>query len=385
MSGATEAVIVGVAESDLLLTPQFSPADLMAQASLRALDDAGLNKKDVDGLLSASAYYYMPTVTLGEYLGIVPRYTDSTTIGGSSFIAHARHAKAAIEAGLCEVALIAYGSTQRSDGGALVSMSEPHPFEAPFGSAYPIGSYALAAQRHMYQYGTTSEQLASVAVQAREWALLNERAYGYGKGPLTIEQVVSSPVLCSPLHRLDCCLVSDGGGAVVMCRADRARSLKKTPIRILGAAESHTHRGIVTMPDVTRTPAAISGPEALREAKLTVADVDFVELYDAFTINTVLFLEDIGFCSKGEGGPFVWDGRIGPGGALPVNTNGGGLSYCHPGMYGIFTIIEAVRQLRGECGKRQLAKADIGLVHGNGGTLSSECTALLARADGATT
>ena len=375
-----EAVICGVAESDLLTTPQFSPADLMAQASLRALADAGLEKNDVDGVFSASAYYYMPTVTLAEYMGIVPRYTDSTTIGGSSFVAHVRHAKAAIEAGLCDVALIAYGSTQRSDGGRLVSMSEPNPFEDPYGSVYPVGSYALAAQRHMHEFGTTPEQLASVAVQARAWALMNEKAFGYGRGPLSVADVLDSPTICSPLHRLDCCLVSDGGGAVVMCRADRAATLASAQIRILGAGESHTHRGISQMPDLTRTAAQFSGAAAFAQAGLRPVDVDVIELYDAFTINTVLFLEDLGFCAKGEGGPFVTGGRIGPGGTLPVNTNGGGLSYCHPGMYGIFTIIEAVRQLRGVCGERQIPGAHIALAHGNGGTLSSQCTLILAAA-----
>ena len=351
----------------------------MAQASLRALDDAGLSKNDVDGLFSASAYYSMPTLTLGEYLNIVPRYSDSTMLGGSSFVAHIRHAKVAIEAGLCEVALIAYGSTQRSDSGALVSMGEALPFETPFGSLYPLSSYALAAQRHMFAYGTTSEQLASVAVQARAWALRNPKAFNYKRGPLAIADVLNSPIISSPLHRLDCCLVTDGGGAVIMCSLDRARSSKKTPISILGAAESHTHRGILAMPDLTETAARFSGREAFAKAGLQPKDIDFVELYDAFTINTILFLEDLGFCDKGDGGPFVADGRIGPEGGLPVNTNGGGLSYCHPGMYGIFTIIEAVRQLRHEAGERQLARADIGLVHGSGGTLSSQCTAILAR------
>jgi acetyl-CoA acetyltransferase len=372
-----EAVIVGVAESDLGVVPGLSPLDLMAQAAIRALADAGLDKREVDGLLAASAYYYMPTVSLGEYLGIVPRYTDSTTIGGSSFVAHLRHAKLAVESGACEVALIAYGSTQRSDGGALVTMAEPLPYEVPHGLPYPIGAYALAARRHMAEFGTTPEQLAAVAVQARAWALLNPKAFMHDRGPLTVADVLASPLIADPLHLLDCCLVTDGGGAVVVTTRERARDLPRRPVRILGAGESHTHRGIMGMPDLTTTAARYSGAQAFAEAGLRPADIDFVELYDAFTINTILFLEDLGFCPKGEGGPFVADGRIGPGGVLPVNTNGGGLSYCHPGMYGIFTIIEAVRQLRGEAGARQVARARVGLVHGNGGTLSSQCTAIL--------
>ncbi|MCL8208236.1 MAG: thiolase [Actinomycetia bacterium] len=377
MPSTREAVIVGVAESDLGVVPGLSPLDLMAQAAIRALADAGLDKREVDGLLAASAYYYMPTVSLGEYLGIVPRYTDSTTIGGSSFVAHLRHAKLAVESGACEVALIAYGSTQRSDGGALVTMAEPLPYEIPHGLPYPIGAYALAARRHMAEFGTTPEQLAAVAVQARAWALLNPKAFMHDRGPLTVEDVLASPLIADPLHLLDCCLVTDGGGAVVVTTRERARDLPRRPVRILGAGESHTHRGIMGMPDLTTTAARYSGAQAFAEAGLRPADIDFVELYDAFTINTILFLEDLGFCPKGEGGPFVAEGRIGPGGVLPVNTNGGGLSYCHPGMYGIFTIIEAVRQLRGEAGARQLARARVGLVHGNGGTLSSQCTAIL--------
>lgn len=377
MPNPREAVIVGVAESDLGITQGLSPLDLMAQASIRALNDAGISKDQVDGLLSASAYYSMPTVSLGEYLSIIPRYTDSTTIGGSSFVAHLRHARMAVETGLCQVALIAYGSTQRTDAGALVSSSEPLPFEAPYGMLYPISAYALAAQRHMAEYGTTLEHLAWVAVQARQWALMNPVAFMRDKGPLSVADVLASPMISSPLHLLDCCLVTDGGGAVVVTTRERARDLPKTAVRILGAGESHSHRGILGMPDLTRTAARFSGRDAFAEAGLVTADIDFVELYDAFTINTILFLEDLGFCAKGEGGPFVANGRIGPGGLLPVNTNGGGLSYCHPGMYGIFPIIEAVRQIRGEAGQRQLNKAQIGLVHGNGGTLSSQCTAIL--------
>lgn len=377
MPNPREAVIVGVAESDLGITQGLSPLDLMAQASIRALNDAGISKDQVDGLLSASAYYSMPTVSLGEYLSIIPRYTDSTTIGGSSFVAHLRHARMAVETGLCQVALIAYGSTQRTDAGALVSSSEPLPFEAPYGMLYPISAYALAAQRHMAEYGTTPEHLAWVAVQARQWALMNPVAFMRDKGPLSVADVLASPMISSPLHLLDCCLVTDGGGAVVVTTRERARDLPRTAVRILGAGESHSHRGILGMPDLTRTAARFSGRDAFAEAGLVTADIDFVELYDAFTINTILFLEDLGFCAKGEGGPFVANGRIGPGGLLPVNTNGGGLSYCHPGMYGIFPIIEAVRQIRGEAGQRQLNKAQIGLVHGNGGTLSSQCTAIL--------
>ncbi|OUM92065.1 thiolase [Parageobacillus thermoglucosidasius] len=377
MSIKGKVAIVGVAESDSWYAPDLSPVDMMAKVAKRALDEAGIDKSEVDGLFSASSYYYMSTLTLGEYLGIVPRYTDSTSIGGSSFVSHLLHAAAAISAGLCNVALICYGSTQRSDSGKVTSLSEKNPFEEPFGLLYPLGSYALAARRHMAQYGTTSEQLAEVAVAARKWAMLHPKAFM--REPITIQDVLNSPMVSSPLHKLDCCLVTDGAGAVVLTSAERARSLKQKPVYLLGVGESHFHRWISSMPDLTETAAKLSGEAAYKMAGVTPSDVDLVMLYDAFTINVILFLEDLGFWPKGEGGAFVTNGRIAPGGELPVNTNGGGLSYCHPGMFGIFLIIEAVRQLRGEAGERQLRKCDIALVHGNGGTLSSQTTAILSK------
>jgi acetyl-CoA acetyltransferase len=377
MSLRGRAAIVGVAESDLgEVGPGLTPLDLIGQATLRALEDAGLRKEDVDGLFSASAYYHMPTLSVGEYLGIRPRYSDATSVGGSSFVSHLFHAAAAIDAGLCEVALIAYGSTQRSGGGRLVSGSETLPYEAPYRPRYPVSMYALAASRHMHQYGTTREQLAEVAVAAREWAKLNPKAFV--RDDLSVENVLSSRMVSSPLSVLDCCLVTDGGGAVLVTSAERARDLRKPPVYLLGAGEAHWHRNISQMPDLTVSAAAESGPRACQmAAKLGPGAVDVVMLYDAFTINTVLFLEDLGFCEKGEGGAFVSGGRISPGGELAVNTNGGGLSYNHPGMYGLLLLVEATRQIRGECGERQVADANVALVHGNGGVLSSQVTALL--------
>lgn len=376
MSLFRNVAIVGVAESDLGLTPHLNAADLMAQASVRALAEAGLNKNDVDGLFSASAYYYMPTMTLGEYMGIVPKFTDATSVGGASFVSHVAHAAAAISLGLCEVALVAYGSTQRSDGGRLVSMSESSPFEAPYGPIYPASSYALAAQRHMFEYGTTRDQLSEVAVAARKWAAMNEKAMK--REPLTIDEVNQSALISSPLRKLDCCLVTDGGAALVLTTTERAKTLKTKPIYIWGFGESHDHRAISSMPNLTTTAAVHSGKAAYEMAGVSPSDIDVVELYDAFTINTILFLEDLGFCNKGEGGSFVANGAIAPGGRLPVNTNGGGLSYCHPGMYGLFLLVEAVRQLRGECGKRQVDKSRLALVHGNGAVLSSQVSMILS-------
>jgi acetyl-CoA acetyltransferase len=376
MSLRGRAAIVGVAESDLgEVGPGLTPLDLIGHATSRALKDAGLEKGDVDGLFSASAYYHMPTLSVGEYLGIRPRYSDATSMGGSSFVSHLFHAVAAIDAGLCEVALIAYGSTQRSAGGRLVSGSETLPYEAPYKPRYPVSMYALAASRHMYEYGTTREQLAEVAVAAREWAKLNPKAFV--REDLSVEDVLDSRMVSSPLCVLDCCLVTDGGGAVIVTSARRARELRKPPVYLLGAAEAHWHRNISQMPDLTASAAAESGSWAYRMAKIGPEDVDVAMLYDAFTINTVLFLEDLGFCEKGEGGEFVSGGRISPGGELAVNTNGGGLSYNHPGMYGLLLLVEAARQIRGVCGERQVADANVALVHGNGGVLSSQVSAVL--------
>src|SRR5713226_3149943 len=353
--------IVGVAESDLgVVAPGITPLDLIGQATVAALEDAGLRQEDVDGLFTASAYYHLATLSVAEYLGIRPRYSDSTNLGGSSFVSHLAHAAAAITAGYCDVALIVYGSTQRSDSGRLVSASEVWKYEAPYHPRYPISMYALAAARDMYQYGTTREQLAEVAVAARQWAQLNPKAFA--REPLSLQDVLNAPMVSTPLTTRDCCLVTDGGGAVIVTSAERARSLRRPPVYVLGAAEAHWHRNISQMPDLTVTAASESGQRAFAQAGLQPSDVDVVEVYDAFTINTILFLEDLGFCKKGEGGAFVSEGRIAPGGELPVNTNGGGLSYCHPGMYGIFLLIEAARQLRGECGARQQPGVDVALV-----------------------
>jgi acetyl-CoA acetyltransferase len=364
--------VVGVAESDLgVVEPGLTHLDLIGQAATRALADAGLGKHEVDGLFCTSAYVSMPAIEAAEYLGIRPAYSDSSASGGSSFVSHLLHAAAAIHAGLCTTALIVYGSTQRSDGGRLVTQSALPWYEQAYGARYPISMYALAASRHMYQYGTTREQLAEVAVAAREWARRNPKAFA--RDPLTVEDVLSSRMVSSPLTARDCCLVTDGGGAVVVTSADRAADRPNPPAYLLGAGEAHWHRYISHMPDLTVTAAVDSGRRAFEMAGLKPSDVDVVQLYDAFTINTILFLEDLGFCAKGEGGAFVSGGRIAPGGELPVNTNGGGLSYGHPGMYGIFLLIEAVRQIRG-------AGADVALAHANGGVLSSQVTALLGGA-----
>jgi acetyl-CoA acetyltransferase len=272
------------------------------------------------------------------------------------------------------VALIAYGSTQRSVSRAAASPREHNPYENPYRPFMPSSAYAMAASRHMHQYGTTREQLAEVAVAARKWALLNPKAWE--KEPLTIDQVLKARMVSYPFTVRDCCLVVDGGGAIILTSAARAKSLRKKPAYVLGVGESLSHSSIASMPDLTVSAAAESGPKAFGMAKLKAADIDMVSLYDAFTITPILFLEDLGFCPKGEGGRFVMNGVIAPGGKLAVNTSGGGLSYCHPGMYGLLVIIEAVRQVRGECDKRQVKDCETSLAHGNGGVLSSQCTVI---------
>jgi acetyl-CoA acetyltransferase len=370
------AAIVGVAESDLgQVADGMSVIDLMAQGTKRALDDCGLRLQDVDALFCATAQSRLSVLAFAEYLGIDPPYLGSTIVGGSSFEYHVAHATCAIAQGLCDVAVIAYGSTQRTVGRKQASQREINPYETPFKPFLPASAYALAAARHMHEFGTTREQLAAVAVAAREWALLNPVAWE--KKPLSIGEVLASRMVSYPFTVRDCCLVTDGGGAIVLTSATRARSLRKPPAYVLGCGQSITHASISNMPDLTVTGAAASGRAAYQMAKLGPSDVDVLQLYDAFTINTILFLEDLGFCKKGEGGGFVSDGRIAPKGRLPVNTNGGGLSYCHPGMYGLFLLIEAVRQLRGECGARQVKDCEVAIAHGNGGVLSSQATVIL--------
>ena len=373
------AAIVGAAESDLgHVADGLNVIDLMAQGTARALADCGLGLKDVDGLFCAATQARTSGLSLSEYLGISPAYIDTTILGGSSFEFHVAHAAAALQMGLCNVAVVAYGSTQRSVGRRQASVREVNPYETPFRPFLPSTAYALAASRHMHQFGTTREQLAEVAVAARQWALLNPAAWE--KKPLSIAEVLGARMISYPFTVRDICLVTDGGGALVMTTAERAKDLRKPPVYVLGVGSAITHANISSMPDLTVTAAAESGRQAYAMAGLAAKDIDVLELYDAFTINPILFLEDLGFCPKGEGGRFVERGRIAPGGSLPVNTNGGGLSYCHPGMYGLLILIEAVRQLRGEGGERQVAGAETAIAHGNGGVLSSQSTVILGTA-----
>ncbi|KAA0910430.1 thiolase [Pusillimonas sp. ANT_WB101] len=373
--------IAGVGVAGLGDASGYTETEILAQAAVRAVADAGLTMQDIDGLATCSSSATMWAMPVTEYLGLRPRFIESTMLGGSSFLAHLLPSILALESGQCNAVLVCYGSTQRSatfgrkEGVKARMLLDPQPFEQPYSPIAPITSYALAAARHMHEYGTTRSQLAEIAVAARQWAQLNPEAIM--REPLSIEDVINARMVSDPLSTRDCCLVTDGAGAYVLVRSDRARTLKRKPVYVLGSATAVWNRQISSMADLTTTAAVESGQRALAMAGVNLADIDVVQLYDAFTINTLLFLEDLGFCKKGEGGAFVENGAIAPGGRLPVNTNGGGLSCLHPGMYGIFLLIEAVRQLRGDCDLRQVDGAELALVHGNGGTLSSQSTAIL--------
>ena len=374
-------MIVGVATSDYPYLPDMSEGAVHAQAAERALADAGLTFDDVDGYASAG-YFPLYSVAMCEYLGIRPGWLDETNIGGASFEVHLEHAARAIEAGDCEVVLITYGSIQLSamgrqigGGGGGGGVMAPQTWDGLWGNSL-VGSYALAATRHMAQYGTTSEQLAQVAVTMRRHAGFNPMAQY--RDPLTIGDVLGSKLVADPLHKYDCCVVSDGGGACVVTTEERARDLPGRPVHVLGAAHTLSHAlNVSQSDDLTVSAAARSGPTALARAGVTLADVDVVQLYDSFTITVVLTLEGLGFCAPGEGGPFVEGDRLAFDGPLPTNTDGGGLSACHPGMRGMFLLVEAVRQLRGQAGATQVPDAEVALVHGTGGYLSTGATVVL--------
>ena len=378
--------VVGVALSDGPKTPDMTATMLETQAFVRALADAGLQKSEIEGLASAG-YGGMHEVALAEYLGIQPTWMESTSVGGSSFEFHTMHAYRAIQNGDADTIAIVYGNNQLSasgrtlgtggrGGGRGMALPGPMAYEFPTGLTL-VGAYGMAAQRHMHQYGTTPEQLASIAVQTREHAARNPHAMY--RDPITIDDVLSSKLVADPLHKLDCCVISDGGCCIILTTEERARDLAHRPVFVRGAAGGSTHHSINAMADMTRTAAAVSGPRAFKEAGITPSDVDMFAMYDSFTYTVLVVLEDLGFAPKGEGGRFVTDngGNLRLGGALPTNTDGGGLSATHPGMRGLFLLCEATRQLRGEAGDAQVADAEIAVAHGSGGWLSTQGTVVL--------
>lgn len=382
------AAIVGAYEHPARFAPDKSPLQIMGETAVKALAEAGLAKKDVDGLFT-SGYGRFSSLSLADYLNLEPRYADNTSVGGASFEFHLSHAVTAIAAGRIEVALICYANCPRSSGEAIgtggfsrlgVARPDPSPdsFEEIYGPT-TVGLYAMIAQRHMHLYGTKPEQLAEIAVACRKHASLNPHAIF--RDPIAVSDVLKSRMVSSPLHVLDCCVITDGGGAVVVASSKVARQCRKTPVWVLGMAEGLAHQGNGKR-DLIYMAASQTAKPAFAMAGVTHDDISMCMIYDSFTITVLMTLEDLGFCKKGEGGDFVCGGRIQLGGKLPINTDGGGLSSNHPGMRGIFLLIEATRQLRGEGGEAQVTNCKVALCHGTGvalGSRHSGSTVILGR------
>ena len=383
--GQRDIAIVGVAESDQMGTvPNKSSLQHHAEAAHNALADAGVSKDEVNGLFTAG----FSTLATAEYLGIQPSFTDNTSVGGSSFVIHVAHAIAAIRAGYCDMALITHGQAGRSTRGRVGG--DPNlptaQYESPYGIIGAPINYSIACSRYMHQYGEdrTRQAMAEIAVSTRKWANLNPKAVMQDT-PMTFDDYHDSRWVSWPFHLLDCCLVTDSGAAILVTTADRARSCRKAPVWVLGAAESHDHNMISMMPSMTSLIARETGPKSLERAGLSHDDIDLTMIYDSFTYTVMLTLEGLGFCKPGEAADLVANQRTAPGGDFPLNTSGGGLSYTHPGMYGSFLLVEAVRQLRGEAGDRQVYRKgsssenpQVSIVNGTGGSLSSTGTVVLA-------
>jgi acetyl-CoA acetyltransferase len=380
---AQRICIVGVGESECGNLPDKTALQLHLHAARAALDDAGLTKGDVDGLFSCGDDW-THLLLLSEYLGLRPAHVDSTQVGGASWEILVAHAVAALQAGCCTVALVVHGSSARSDllhrrraGEPLRVPRGPEQFESAYGVTL-VGKYALAARRHMHEYGTTSRHLAAVAVTANCWAQRNPTAFHYGT-PLRIEDALRSRMIADPLRRADCCVQTDGGGAVILTTAERARDVRRPPVFVLGTGEAVSHLHLSQWGEMPEVVAKDSARRAFAEAGIGVADVDVLQIGDAFTIMVLLSLEAMGFCGRGESGPLVESGGLAPGGALPTNTDGGALAASHPGTRGVFPLVEAARQLRGECGDRQVPAARVAVCNGIGGYLSSSGTVVLGR------
>jgi acetyl-CoA C-acetyltransferase len=377
MTIKNQAYIVGAFEHPTRKAPDKSVAQLHAEVAIGALADAGLAKSDVDGYFCAGDAPGTGPLSLVDYLNLKVRHLDSTDIGGASYLVHVAHAAEAIAAGRCNIALITLAGRPRSEGvatGTAPRVRNPNEPEAqwefPFGLTV-VNGYAMAAMRHIYEFGTTSEQLAWIKVAASHHAQHNPHAML--RNVVTVEDVVNSPMVADPLHRLDCCVISDGGGALVVARPEIARTLKRPLVKVLGAGEASKHQQGGTI-DLTYSGAVVSGPAAFAEAGVKPSDIKYASIYDSFTITVLIQIEDLGFCAKGQGGRFVSDGNLIAGvGRLPFNTDGGGLCNNHPANRGGMTkVIEAVRQLRGEAHPAvQVKNCDLALAHGTGGMLST--------------
>ncbi|MCH8199963.1 MAG: thiolase, partial [Chloroflexi bacterium] len=364
-----KVAIVGAAETDGLgVIPDRSGLQLHAEAALKAVADAGLTMSNIDGIATAG----QSPAQISEYLGITPRWVDGTSVGGGSFLMHVGHAVAAIFAGYADTVLITHGESGRSRvgaGGGFGGGGRSSPgaqFEAPYGLFGPPSTFSIPVVRHMKEFGTTEEQLAAVSVATRRWAEKNPRAMY--RDPITVEDVLNSRLICWPFHLLNCCLVTDGGGALVLVSEERANDFPKPPVWVLGRGEATQHTNISMMRDFSFWDhGALSGDEAFRMAEVDRSDIDHAMFYDAFSHTPMYALEALRFVGRGESGPFFEEMRTAPGGDFPTNTNGGGLSYTHTGMYGMFAIQESVVQLRGEGGERQVDGVEVGVVHAPGG------------------
>ncbi|GAB7032865.1 acetyl-CoA acetyltransferase [Streptomyces sp. NPDC021749] len=387
--GNRKVAVAGVALSDCGRVDEATPYALHAQAARRALADSGLDRSVIDGFASAGLGTLAP-VEVAEYLGLRPTWVDSTSVGGATWEVMAAHAADAIAAGHAEAVLLVYGSTARADIKARRRTANlsfgargPLQFEVPYGHTL-IAKYAMAARRHMHQYGTTAEQLAQIAVQARANAAANPDALY--RDPITVDDVLAGPMIADPFTKLHCCIRSDGGCAVLLVADDHVPDLAKPPVWVLGSGTAVSHTTMSDWDDFTVSPAAVSGRLAFERAGVRPSEIDLAQIYDAFTYMTLVTLEDLGFCAKGEGGAFVEKGRLLRDGALPVNTDGGGLAACHPGMRGLFLLVEAVRQLRGEAGPdSQVHRPDgtlpqLAVASGTGGWFCSSGTVVLGRA-----
>ena len=375
--------IAGVALSDVGRVDTQTPYALIAQSSRRALAEAGLKPQDVDGFASTSLGTMAP-IDVAEYLGILPRWVDSTSVGGASWEVMANHAVDAISQGHADVVLLSYGSTARADIKNKLRPANlnwgtrgPIQYEAPYGHTL-ISKYAMAARRHMHEYGTTIEQLAEVAVSARANAADNPEAFY--RDPITVDEVLAGKMIADPFTKLHCCIRSDGGAAAVLVAEDRIADLPVEPVWVLGSGEATSHMSMSQWADFTTGPAVTAGRLAFERAGVTPEQIDVAQVYDAFTYMLLMTMEDLGFCAKGEGGAFAESGALRLGGALPTNTDGGGLSACHPGQRGLFLIVEAVRQLRGQVpAARQVPDARLACVSGTGGWFCSNGTMILGR------
>ncbi len=373
-----EIAIVGAAESTRIGTvPDMAQIMLHADAALNAMADAGLKPSDIDGVACVGP---MMPQQIAHYLGITPRWVDGTGVGGCSFMLHVRHAAAAIHAGYAKTILITHGESGKSRVNGTPRPPEPQSlngqFEAPFGPMGPPTLFPIPVLRYMKTYGVTHEQMAMVAVVQREWAAKNPRAAF--KDPITVEDVLNSKMIAYPFRLLQCCLVTDGGGALILTSADRAKDFPTKPCYILGSGESVETTMVSQMQDFTSSRAfRVAGPEAFRMAGIKHSDVDHLMIYDAFAHLPMYGLEDLGFVGRGEAKDFIWEGNTRPGAKLPLNTNGGGLSYTHTGMYGMFALQESVRQVRGTA-PAQVPNVKVSVAHGVGGMFSASGTVVLS-------